>query len=91
MLNVQPQTYNELMRVKRCYELTKYFVLSEELLEKIYNFLAEDPKHEILTTMIIINFMDEDTIVTSYSAEPKTQTFSSIKISEKVFNVVPLH
>jgi hypothetical protein len=38
-----PETYEELLRFKKCVDLTKYYELSEEEIEKIYNFLASTP------------------------------------------------
>ncbi len=42
-MNFEPQTYEELIRMKRCVELTKYYELSEEELERIYQFLEQNP------------------------------------------------
>ena len=30
MINRQAKTYNEIIRKKRCYELTKYFYMTDE-------------------------------------------------------------
>ena len=38
-MNFEPQTYEELIRMKRCVELTKYYELTEGELEEIYRFL----------------------------------------------------
>ena len=35
----EPETYEELIRQKRCIDLTKYYQLTESELEQIYNFL----------------------------------------------------
>ena len=34
-MNIEPETYEELIRMKRCIELTKYYELSDQELEKI--------------------------------------------------------
>ena len=41
-MNKEPETYEELLRKKRCIELTKYYQLDEESLNQIYNFLECD-------------------------------------------------
>ena len=38
-MNFEPQTYEELIRMKRCVELTKYYEVTEEELWEIYHFL----------------------------------------------------
>ena len=39
----EPETYEELIRQKRCVDLTKYYTLSEIELEEIYKFLTNNP------------------------------------------------
>ena len=46
-MNFDPQTYEELIRMKRCVELTKYYELTEEELEKIYRFLEQNPEASV--------------------------------------------
>ena len=38
----EPETYEELIRYKRCVDLTRYYDLSKEELNKIYNHLFKD-------------------------------------------------
>lgn len=38
-MNFEPQTYEELIRMKRCVELTKYYEVTEEELWEIYRIL----------------------------------------------------
>lgn len=40
----EPETYEELIRTKRCIDLTKYYELSKEELDEIYIFLTENPQ-----------------------------------------------
>ena len=42
-MNKEPETYEELIRKKRCIDLTKYYELSEDDLEQIYHFLETNP------------------------------------------------
>ncbi len=42
-MNKEPETYEELIRKKRCIDLVKYYELSEEDLDEIYNFLETYP------------------------------------------------
>ena len=43
-MNFEPQTYEELIRMKRCVELTKYYEVTEEELWEIYHFLEQEPR-----------------------------------------------
>ena len=49
-MNFEPQTYEELIRMKRCVELTKYYEVTEEELWEIYHFLEQEPEAFIKTS-----------------------------------------
>ena len=44
----EPETYEELIRTKRCIDLTKYYELSKEELDEIYIFLTENPQGGVI-------------------------------------------
>ena len=46
-MNKEPETYEELIRKKRCIDLTKYYELSQNDLEQIYTFLENNPTGQI--------------------------------------------
>lgn len=48
MLNIQPKTYNEALRLSRCLEVRKYAPkLSDEIVENMYNFLSANPQNKV--------------------------------------------
>ena len=53
-MNKEPETYEELIRYKRCVDLTSYYELSKEELDKIYNYLEKYPQVSIFTSCIIL-------------------------------------
>ena len=49
MINKKPKTYNELIRMKKCYTLAKYYSnITESLFNEIYDFLGANPENTIL-------------------------------------------
>ena len=46
-MNKEPETYEELIRKKRCIDLTKYYELSQSDLEQIYDFLEANPNGQV--------------------------------------------
>ena len=52
-MNKEPETYEELIRMKRCIELTKYYELSEKELEQIYDFLENNKNGEVICKKIV--------------------------------------
>lgn len=53
-MNREPETYDELILQKKCIELTKYYNLTMEQLEEIYEFLKKIKKE--IFKEIRINF-----------------------------------
>lgn len=53
-MNFEPQTYEELIRMKRCVELTKYYEVTEEELWEIYHLQAPAAAVVPLPTIITI-------------------------------------
>ena len=51
-MNFEPQTYEELIRMKRCVELTKYYEVTEEELWEIYHFL--EPEYPALQSNLSV-------------------------------------
>ena len=49
------KTYEELIRKKRCVDITKYYELDENDLETIYNFLKENKEAVSLNIDILKN------------------------------------
>ena len=45
----EAKTYNEVIRKKKCYDLTRYFNLTDENLNEIYDFLSEDNQNVIFS------------------------------------------
>ena len=40
-MNKEPDTYEEIIRKKRCIDLAKYYSLTDDNLEKVYSFLQD--------------------------------------------------
>ena len=62
-MNKEPETYEELIRYKRCVDLTSHYELSKDELEKIYLFLSTYPKAVIIgndsTLTLKVNYQPE--------------------------------
>ena len=43
-----PETYEELIRFKKCVDLTKYYELSQDEIDKIYDYLSSNPEANII-------------------------------------------
>ncbi|MBR1413250.1 MAG: hypothetical protein IJ574_01085, partial [Bacilli bacterium] len=89
MLKDKAKTYNEIVRKKRIYDMTKYFVLSAEQLEELYDFLCQDDKNSISTTTTMINLKQGVKVIKSIPANAKTTSFDGITVSNTQFIVIP--
>ena len=89
MKNIIPKTYNEVIRKKRCYDLAKYYFVSNEQLVEIYNFLSENAKNRISAGKSMIAFYDENgKMVKNISARPRLSSFDGINMSNSGFVVI---
>ena len=72
-MNFEPQTYEELIRMKRCVELTKYYEVTEEELWEIYHFLEQEPEAFIKGGRQNLSLIIGQNTATGYSAYPRTE------------------
>ena len=90
-MNKEPETYEELIRMKRCIELTKYYELSEKELEQIYDFLENNKDGEVICkknsiSLVLKNNLSEATVISSRCI---SSSIDGIIMSNTVFNVIP--
>lgn len=87
-----PETYEELIRYKRCVDLTKYYELTESQIEKIYDFLESDKEGKIKSTGDYItlypstlNFTNEDVII----ARCINSSIDGILMTNTMLEIIP--
>ncbi|CDC80412.1 uncharacterized protein BN667_00055 [Clostridium sp. CAG:465] len=90
-MNKEPETYEELIRMKRCIELTKYYELSEKELEQIYDFLENNKNGEVICkknsiSLVLKNNLSNATVISSRCI---SSSIDGIIVSNTVFNVIP--
>ena len=90
-MNKEPETYEELIRMKRCIELTKYYELSEKELEQIYDFLENNKKGEVICkknsiSLVLKNNLSNATVISSRCI---SSSIDGVIMSNTVFNVIP--
>ena len=89
MINKKPRTYNEIIRLKRCYTLANYYTnITENIFNEMYEVLSLSEKNSIRATQRILSFIDENKkIVKTYSLNPKDSTFDKIDIDNDNFYI----
>ena len=90
-MNKEPETFEELIRKKRCIELTNYYDLSMEELEQIYNFLAENENGEVKcgdnTIQLLVNgTLNNGNIIMTRCI---SSAIDGINMTNKIFNIIP--
>ena len=56
---IYPKTYEEVMRFKRCLQMKTYVAgVQDELVEKAYHFLGENPGNKISASEGMLSFTD---------------------------------
>ena len=89
MKNIIPKTYNEVIRKKRCYDLAKYYIISDELLVEIYNFLSSGNDCRISATRNLIALYRGKNMEKSIPVTPKLSSFDGINLSNSDFIIIP--
>ena len=91
-MNKEPETYEELIRYKRCVDLTRHYELSKDELNKIYDYLATYPK------AIIIGNDTSLTLKVNYQPEIQPEVINAkcidssidgIRLSNDSFTIIP--
>lgn len=90
-MNIEPETYEELIRMKRCVILTKYYELSEEEVNKIYQFLTENKDGVIRggTQNLSLSLVQNETVLDVISARCISSQIDGIVLSNKLLNIIP--
>ena len=90
MIDKKPKTYNEIIRMKKCYTLTKYFSnITENTFNEIYNFLGESPDNTIIANQNTLSFVNGTTVIKAISLVPLNSSFDNITISHNGISIVP--
>ena len=84
----EPETYEELIRYKRCVEFTKYYDVSKENLEKIYNFLSTTPDGTVEVNGNAVKLKQGTSVIDSFSAVCLSTLVAGVVFSNSLFNVI---
>ena len=91
-MNKEPETYEELIRYKRCVDLALHYELSQEELNKIYDFLST------YTNAVIIGNEDSLTLKVDFHPEIQPEIINAkctnwnmdgIKLTNDTFTIIP--
>ena len=88
-MNKSPETYEELIRQKRCVELTRYYYLSEEELEQIYQFLTNNPQGIVQCGRQNITLIMSNSVKFVLSAQCIDSSIDGINMSNTIFHIIP--
>lgn len=59
MIDIKPRTYNEIIRLKKCYELASHYTnITENIFSEMYEFLEHCEENSIVATRSILSFID---------------------------------
>ena len=89
-MNKKIETYEEIVRYKRCLDLTKYYQLTNEELDKIYDFLEKHPDDTIIGNKESITLKPSDSNESVVIQKPITDIWvDGVRVSNKEFVVIP--
>ena len=89
MLNRNPETYNEIVHLRKMLDLAKYYSLSEETLDEVSDFVLADPKNTVVcdaSRMVLkANGVDQKT----FAVAKKSSTIDGLTLSLASLVVIP--
>ena len=90
-MNKEPETYEELIRRKRCINLTKYYELTHDDLNEIYNFLEshKDGYTKCGSNTILFMIKGNITPIKVINTKCIDATIDGIVMSDSIFNIIP--
>lgn len=88
-MNKEPTTYEELIRYKKCVDLTKYYEVSMTELNQIYDFLEKNENGQILCTANTIALRNNNEVVMIINANCKSTAIDGLTMSNNSFSIIP--
>lgn len=91
MIDRKPKTYNEVIRLKKCYTLANYYTnITENIFNEIYDFLGETPENTVVANRTILSLVAADgKVVKTFTVTPKDTSFDKINIDDRGVSVTP--
>lgn len=90
-MDKEPETYEELIRTKRCIELVKYYELDKEELDKIYYFLTENKEGKVICNMDDISLVvgnNTDGVI-KIKSRRVLSSIQGLVMSNTMFRIIP--
>ena len=88
-MNKEAETYEELIRKKRCIDLTKYYDLSIEELDEIYEFLKNNKDAKITGGRDNISLSNGKDIVKVIATKLFTSTIDGLILTNMLLKIIP--
>lgn len=88
-MNQEPETYEALLRQKRCVDLTVYYSLSLEELNQIYDFLTENPDGEVLGERDCLSLVVGNQVHSVISSSCCSDDIDALVFNNYLFRTVP--
>lgn len=88
-MNKEPETYEELIRKKRCIDLTNYYELSLSDLDQIYTFLEKNPNGIVRggSQNLLLMLSENDTNFITIQSKCIDSKIDGIILSNNLFKV----
>lgn len=88
-MHKEPETYEELLRQKRCLDLTIYYPLSLKELNQIYDFLSENPDGEVLGERQCLSLVVGNQVRFVISSSCESDEIDALVFNNYLFRTVP--
>ena len=88
-MDKEPETYEELIRKKRCIDLTNYYDFSMEELNQIYDFLSSNPEGTVVGGTDKVSLCLGTTVTAVIAAKSINSSIDGFTMKENYLRVIP--
>ena len=91
MISIQPRTYNEVLRLQKCYTLASHYTdVTESEFDQMYRFLNQSDENAVIGNRHVVSLVDQNKkIIRAFSATASDDSFDRIEITNKDFVIYP--
>ncbi|MBR6820621.1 MAG: hypothetical protein IKM55_00155 [Bacilli bacterium] len=89
MLNRNPETYNEIVHLKKMLDLAKYYQLSAEVMDEVSDFILADPKNTVVCDASRMVLKSNGTEQKTFAVAKMSSAIDGLTLSAASLVVVP--
>ena len=89
MLNRNPETYNEIVHLKKMLDLAKYYALSAEVMDEVSDFILANPKNSVVCDSSNMVLKSNGAEYKTFAVAKTSSAIDGLTLTAKSLVIVP--